>query len=118
MPETEKKTEEKPKDKPKEKAEEKLPREHWLSMEGQSMSEEELCEWMARQVTKHPVVKSQHGKWMELIEWELGNQFTMWDEGKRQVLPVDLNVRKKRVVINLMKPLIETIEGKLNFRGY
>ena len=115
MPETEKKTEEKPKDKPKEKAEEKLPREHWLSMEGQSMSEEELCEWMARQVTKHPVVKNQHGKWMELIEWELGNQFTMWDEGKRQVLPVDLNVRKKRVVINLMKPLIETIEGKLNF---
>ncbi|MCK7475645.1 MAG: hypothetical protein MZV49_24185 [Rhodopseudomonas palustris] len=31
------------------------------------------------------------------------------------MVPVELKRRKKKVVINLMKPLVETIEGKVNF---
>lgn len=78
-------------------------------------SEEAYCSFVDNQAGNHPVVKIHHGKWKELIDWEEGNQFALWNENKRSVIPVELTVRKKTVVINLMKPLNETIEGKLNF---
>lgn len=77
--------------------------------------EEEFISWVDKQVGDHPVVKTQHGIWKELIEWEDGNQFSFWDPTARAVVPVNLNVREKMVVINLMKPLNETLEGKINF---
>lgn len=85
--------------------------------EGQQggMSEDEFCAWINKQTIKHPVVSAHHGKWKELIEWELGNQYSLWSGGDGRVMPVNLKVRKKMIVINLMKPLNETIEGKLNF---
>ena len=73
-------------------------------------------DFIQKQILKHPVVAAHHGKWKELIEWENGNQFSYWDEGVSQMMPVELKRRKKRVVINLMKPLAETIEGKLNMQ--
>lgn len=77
--------------------------------------EESYCSWVDKQVKKHPVVKVHHGKWKELIEWENGNQFTLWNESEGSVLPVELKVRKAKIVVNLMKPLNETLEGKINF---
>ena len=69
--------------------------------------------FVARQKTKHYVVENHHPKWKELIAWvQLGEQFSEWQKG--QMVPVKLNRRKKKVVINLMKPLGEAIEGKLN----
>ena len=78
-------------------------------------TEGEYLNWIDDQVSNHPVVKTQHGTWKELIDWEEGNQFSLWDEKKRAVTPVKLTIRKKKVVINLLKPLLETIDGKLNF---
>lgn len=77
--------------------------------------ETKYCSWVDEQVKNHPVVKQHHGIWKELIAWEDGDQFSMWDEKSGSVLPVKLNIRKKRVVINMLKPLLETIDGKLNF---
>lgn len=72
--------------------------------------------FIERQLRQHPVVKVHHGKWKELMAWEAeGKQFSEWDSEKIAVLPVELKRRTKRVVINLMKPLVETIEGKVNF---
>jgi len=77
--------------------------------------EEEFVSWIDKQVGEHPVVKAHHGHWKELIEWEDGNQFAIWDPSERAVVPVTLNTREKRVVVNLMKPLNETLDGKINF---
>lgn len=68
-----------------------------------------------KQVTDHPVVKEYHAKWKELIEWENGDQFSEWDTEQNKMVPVQLKRRKKKVVINIMKPLAEAIEGKINF---
>ncbi len=107
-----KKTTKEPEEKKEPKREAKI---DWLKLDGKPKSEEEFAGWMKDQVTKHPVVKAHHGKWEELIAWENGNQFSLWNQNKRLVMPVDLKIRKKQVIINLMKPLNETIEGKLNF---
>jgi len=78
-------------------------------------SKEQHISWVDKQVGEHPVVKTFHGHWKELIEWEDGNQFSIWDPTARAVVPVTLNTREKMVVVNLMKPLNETLEGKINF---
>lgn len=79
--------------------------------------EQRHLEFIQKQVLTHPVVKTHHGKWKELIGWEEGLQFSEWDDTASTLMPVQLKRRKKRVVINLMKPLAETIEGKLNFQA-
>ncbi len=74
---------------------------------------DDLLQTINRAVREAPVIKEHHGTWKELIEWtDEGNQFSEWDGDK--LIPVKLKKRKKRVVINLMKPLIEAIEGKIN----
>ena len=83
---------------PKEKKEPKI---DWLKLDGVPKSPEEFSGWMRDRVVKHPVVKAHHGHWEELIAWENGNQFSLWNTSKREVLPVKLNVRKKQVTINL-----------------
>lgn len=66
-----------------------------------------------RQVNKAPVVIQHFDKWRELIDWtDLGKQFFEWKSGSSR--PVKLKNRKKRVVVNQMKPLSEAIEGKIN----
>jgi hypothetical protein len=77
--------------------------------------EQEHLSFVQKQILTHPVVKVHHGKWKELIEWENGNQFSIWDDTASSMMPVQLKRRKKKVVINLLKPLAEAIEGKLNF---
>ena len=77
--------------------------------------EEEFTKFIDKQVTEHPVVTQHHAKWKELVEWENGDQFAEWDTITRAMTPVALRIRKKRVVCNLMKPLAEAIEGKINF---
>jgi len=82
------------------------------------LSEEERpdhIEFIKRQRLFHPVVKAYHGKWKELIAWKEGDQFSEWNDQSATLKPVELKLRKKRVVINLMKPLGEAIEGKVNF---
>lgn len=87
----------------------------WLKVPGQDLQgEEEFSTFLLKQAKDHPVVLEEHGQWNELIEWAEGNQFSMWNSDKRQVVSVELTIRKKRVVINLMKPLVETLEGKIN----
>ncbi len=81
----------------------------------QDKSKEQHISWVDKQVGEHPVVKTFHGHWKELVEWEDGNQFSIWDPNSRSVVPVTLNTREKMVVVNLMKPLNETLEGKINF---
>jgi hypothetical protein len=77
--------------------------------------EKPFLEWMAKQVTEHPVVKNYHGTWKELIAWgDKGDQFSEWNNDSRVMKPVVLVKRKKKIVINLMKPLGEAIEGKVN----
>lgn len=75
--------------------------------------ESEFCSKLNDFVDTHPVVNKYHGKWKQIIEWVEGNQYTFWDE-RKGLLPVELRKRKKTVVINIMKPLNEAIEGKLN----
>jgi hypothetical protein len=77
--------------------------------------EPKFLEFIEKQVKDHPVVKEHHAKWAELINWENGDQFSEWDAIGRKMSPVMLKVRKKKIVINLMKPLAEAIEGKINF---
>jgi len=70
-----------------------------------------------RAAREHPVVKVHHGTWKELIAWgDKGEQFSEYDEesGKVSSIASKLKKRKKTVVINLMKPLGEAIEGKIN----
>lgn len=103
---------------PTEKDDSKEPKVDWLKVNGQESTVDEFCSWILEQKTDHPVVKQHHGKWKELIEWEKGNQFSIWDPNSGDtgaIVPVKLNVRKLALVINLMKPLVETIEGKVNF---
>jgi hypothetical protein len=88
----------------------------WLKLNGEPVTEpEEFCEWIDNQVFEHPVVKNHHGKWKEILAWEEGNQYSLWNDHARRVLPVELNVRQTKLVVNVIKPLLETIEGKLNF---
>jgi len=77
--------------------------------------EELFVGWINNQVEKHPVFLEKHGKWKELIAWENGEQFSEWNEKTGEIKPVVLKKRKKLVVINMMKPLTETIDGKLNY---
>jgi hypothetical protein len=82
-----------------------------------SLSEEEVSAhlvFVQEQKVNHPVVKAHHGKWKELIEWKEGNQYSEWNEQAQTLKPVELRLRKKRVVINLLKPLGEAIEGKIS----
>lgn len=104
-------------EKPKEKEEVKAVKfEDYLAINGEKKDEENFATWINKQVTDHPVVKKHHGKWKELIAWaEEGKQFSMWNSQENAVTQVKLGIRKKKVVINLLKPLIETIDGKLNF---
>lgn len=71
--------------------------------------------FIEKQRTAHPVVKNHHPRWKELIAWENGDQFSEFNPNEQKMVPVELKRRKKKVVINLMKPLVETIEGKINF---
>lgn len=77
--------------------------------------EEAFINFIDKQVKEHPVVREHHPRWRELIAWESGDQFSEYDSVTRSMVPVTLKNRKKRVVINLMKPLAEAIEGKINF---
>lgn len=77
--------------------------------------EEKHFTFVNRQIKEHPVVKVHHPVWKELIEWTLkGNQFSEFDRDSGTMKSVTLKVRKKRVVVNLMKPLGEALQGKLN----
>lgn len=76
--------------------------------------EEKFATWLMGKALNHPVVTAHHGKWKELIEWREGNQYSAWSQSDNKVAPVSLVTRKKRLVINIMKPLAETIEGKIN----
>lgn len=87
----------------------------WTKVHGEDYTPDEYCNWVNSMVTKHPVVTQHHGKWKELLEWRDGNQFSEWDDFSGLVKPVELKVRRKKLVINFMKPLVEVIEGKLNF---
>ena len=71
--------------------------------------------FVERQLRDHPVVKIHHPRWKELIAWENGDQFSEFDPTTQKMTPVELKRRKKRVIINLMKPVVEAIEGKVNF---
>lgn len=105
--------EEKEEDKPQKKNGEEA--KSWFIVDGVEKSEEEFCGWLTDQVVNHPVARKHHGRWRELIAWtEEGEQFSEWSESKRTMIPVELIRRKKRVVINLMKPLVEAIESKIN----
>ena len=77
--------------------------------------EEKFAEFLNRQIKEHPVVKEYHGKWKELIEWcDKNNQYVEWAAGKLINISEKLVKRKTLVTINLMKPLIEALDGKLN----
>ena len=87
----------------------------WFVVEGVEKTEEEFAAWITDEVVSHPVVTKHHGKWKELIAWtEEGEQFSKWNQSSRAMIPVELVRRKKKVVINLMKPLVEAIESKIN----
>jgi len=74
---------------------------------------DELLAKINRQAEKHPVVAKWHNKWKELIAWtDLNEQFSEW--GDTGLSPVEFRHRKKKVVVNLMKPLSEAIEGKID----
>jgi hypothetical protein len=100
---------------PKEPEEKSGPKSEWFRVNGKVADEEEFVSWAVSQKEEHPVVLQHHGKWKELIAWEKGYQFSTWNSDDGAVRHVTLNLRKKEVVINLMKPLVETIEGKVNF---
>lgn len=87
----------------------------WIKIDGEKKDPEEFCSWIDTQVFHHPVVENHHGKWKEILAWEEGHQYSLWNKTQGRVLPVDLNIRKTKLVVNVIKPLIETIEGKLNF---
>src|SRR4030042_4435327 len=86
----------------------------WFRVHGEEQTEEEFCAWVQTQIREHPVVRIHHGQWKLNEEWRQGNQFTKLGDA-REVVPVSLVTRKRQVVINLIKPLLETIEGKVNF---
>ena len=76
---------------------------------------EEFFSFIETQIDKAPVVKNYHGKWQELTVWaDDGEQYSEYDVKLGQMKPVSLRKRKVKIVINLMKPLKEAIEGKLN----
>ncbi len=75
----------------------------------------QMSEFVNRQVKDHPVVKEHHGKWKELIAWRYGDQFSTYKPDMDGMNPVELVIRKNRVVVNRMKPLAETIDGKISF---
>lgn len=81
---------------------------------------EETTEFLAMlddQVAKHPVVTTHHGKWKELLEWcDKGNQYSEWNSDDNKIMDVKPLMKKRRrhVVVNLMKPLTEVLDSKLN----
>ncbi len=78
---------------------------------------DEFTAFLKKQRTEHPVVKQFHGKWKELIEWcDNGNQYSEWQQDKGRVVDIRPLMRKRKLhlVVNLMKPLSETIDAKLN----
>ncbi len=78
--------------------------------------EEEFIKFIDHQVKEHPVVKEHHPSWKTLIHWvDGGEQFSEWDNGANKMIAVPLKKRRLKIVVNLMKPLIEAIEGKINF---
>jgi hypothetical protein len=91
-------------------------RQSWTKIYGTEATEEEFCSWVEHQVKEHPVVKNYHPVWKELLAWEAGDQFSIWDDSKKTVHPLEPGLRRKaRIVVNMMKPLIETIESKIKF---
>jgi len=77
----------------------------------------EITERINKAARGHPVVKVHHGRWKELIAWgDKGEQFSEYDDETGEVSSIThkFRKRKKTVVINLMKPLGEAIEGKIN----
>jgi hypothetical protein len=87
----------------------------YLPKEGKER--DEFSAFLKKQLTDHPVVKAFHGKWKELIEWcDNGNQYSEWQQDKGRVIDIRplLKKRKLHLVVNLMKPLSETIDAKLN----
>ncbi len=88
--------------------------ENYLTIYGKEVTETEFAGWINAQVTKHPVVLKHHGEWKEILAWIEGDQFSIWDESTRTVKPVDLKVRKKKIVINFLKPLVETISSSVD----
>jgi hypothetical protein len=81
---------------------------------GKSNTESEFAEWIRKRFVEDPVVKNFHPKWKELVAWKDGDQYSLWDDGDSKMKAVALNVRRVRLVINLMKPLWETIKAKIN----
>ena len=78
---------------------------------------EKFLTFLDEQVVNHPVVKTHHSKWKELIEWcDNGNQYTTWDEENGKLIDVRpmLKRRRRHLVVNLMKPLVEVLDSKLN----
>lgn len=74
--------------------------------------QDEYFAFIEKQREEAPVVKVYHGKWKELTVWaDEGKQFYEWKGGALK--PVPLKKRIKRVVVNLMKPLKEALEGKI-----
>uniref|UniRef100_A0A6M3IYX9 Portal protein n=1 Tax=viral metagenome TaxID=1070528 RepID=A0A6M3IYX9_9ZZZZ len=93
----------------------KIPESNYFVVDGKQVTEEGFSQWVDDQCSGHPVVNAHHGQWKEIIDWtDNGNQFSVWDVGNRRMSPVELRRRKKKIVINLMKPLSEAIESKIN----
>lgn len=92
-----------------------MPSEQWRR---EYLAEDEVLghlEFIRYQKEDSPVVGKWHGKWKELIAWANGDQFSEWSSDDNSLKPVELRIRKKRVVINMMKPLGEAIDGKMDF---
>jgi len=87
----------------------------WFKINGVEKSEEEFASWVDDQAKKHPVVSAHHGKWKELMAWEAGEQFSIWDDRERELKPVSFVLRKAKIVINLLKPLVEVLDSKIAF---
>jgi hypothetical protein len=80
---------------------------------GKKQTESEFAGWVKKRFTDDPVVKNFHTKWKELAAWRDGDQYSLWDDRDSKMKPVSLNVRRVKIVVNLMKPLWETITAKI-----
>ena len=92
-----------------------MPSELWDKQYLKESEYNDHLEFIRYQKEEAPVVAKWHGKWKELIAWANGDQFTEWSAEDNSLKPVELRIRKKKVVINLMKPLGEAIDGKIDF---
>lgn len=87
----------------------------WLIWEGQQLNEEQFAARINEIVKNHKVVSEHHPKWSEFIQWtDYNNQYSIWDSKTNKLQPVKLATRKHKAVVNLMKPLIEAIDSKIN----